>query len=86
MVNGYLQPHHPYHKYVYSLCTVQFYFVSRFSLYRDIVRFAFGRLIQQQLAEFASEWNRHNIRLNRIGNTSSGCPNVMYYYPHLHGI
>ena len=38
------------------------------------------------VAEFASEWNRHNIRLNRIGNTLSGCPNVMYYYSHLHGI
>ncbi len=53
--------------------------------YRDIVRFSFGPLIQEELDQFTTEWNGHRIRSNRTADAPSGVPNVMYSLPILFG-
>ena len=33
---------------------------------RDALRYSFGPLIQQELMQFASEWNNHRIRQSHM--------------------
>ena len=43
---------------------------------RDAVRYAFGRLIQEELLQFTSEW---------MAEVPGGIPEVLYHMPHLNG-
>lgn len=52
---------------------------------RDFIRFSFGVLIQNDLNQFATEWNTHRIRESRMANAPGGTPNVLYYFPYLNG-
>ena len=51
---------------------------------RDAVRYAFGPLIQQELLQFASEWNNHRIRQSNMAEVPGGIPEVLCHMPHLH--
>lgn len=53
--------------------------------YRDALRYSFGPLIQQELMQFASEWNNHRIRQSNMAEVPGGIPEVLYHMPHING-
>ena len=59
--------------------------VLSLTLNRDAVRYTFGPIIQQELLQFASEWNNHRIRQSSMAEVPGGIPEVLYHMPHLHG-
>ena len=52
---------------------------------RDIVRYCFGRLIQDELNQFTKEWNSHRIRPCKKADAPAGVPDVLYFLPSLNG-
>ena len=51
----------------------------------DIVRYCFGRLIQDELNHFTKEWNSHRISPCKKADATAGVPDVLYLLPSLNG-
>ena len=51
------------------------------ALHRFTLAFVFGRLIQQDMDEFMSDWNRHPIRPTRTADCPPGRPEDLYDMP-----
>ncbi len=53
-------------------------------LYREILRFTIGDLLENELKEFVHYWNTHRIRKNNQSLSPSGIPDELYDMPELH--
>ena len=53
--------------------------------FSDAARYAFGKLIQQGLDEFVTDWNSHRIRQSKMAEAPGGIPNVLFNFPTLKG-
>lgn len=56
------------------------------NIYRDVVQYCFGSLIQSEGNEFAVAWNNHRIRQSRMADAPGGRPEILYHLPNLHGV
>ena len=63
---------------VITQCTITIF-------YSDCLQFAFGPLINKQLAQFTADWNNHRIRSSRMAEVPAGIPEVLFRFPELHG-
>lgn len=55
-------------------------------MYRDVLRYCFGPLVQRDLTSFAYEWNNHRVRYSRMADVPGGIPEVLFHMPHSQGI
>ncbi len=80
MVEGIIDISSPEHMQVSHRCRIMInydVYILIPTLFRNIIRFCFGSLIQSQLNQFVDEWNHHRIRPSKKADASGGIPDVM---------
>ena len=55
------------------------------NMHKECLKFCFMALIQKELDEVKSQWNRHRIRRVTNSQSPAGRPDVLYFTPELSG-
>ena len=55
------------------------------SSFRELVRYCFMQVLQNDLLSVKHVWNQHRVRVNRFVNSPSGKPNMLYDMPTSYG-
>ena len=65
-----------------NFCRLVFFFSCFFCiLYRELLAFTIGHILEKELDEFVDHWNSHKIRKNKWIQGPCGIPNDMYDTP-----